>query len=69
MEFIRRVFGRGGGAPDGGEASILSREELERIGTPEDPLAAFEAGMERSIEAAEAEQNGDTARAVELYER
>jgi hypothetical protein len=68
---LRSIFG--GTAPEGpGEPAAnlygLDDAERERIGTPEDPLLGFEAAMELHEEAAQAEANGDTDRAITLYE-
>jgi hypothetical protein len=46
----------------------LDEEERGRIGTEEDPLRNFEAAMQRNEEAERAFQNGDTERAIQLYE-
>lgn len=46
----------------------LDPAERERIGTQEDPLLGFEAAVERHTEAAQAEERGDTERAIRLYE-
>lgn len=46
----------------------LDEEERGRIGTEEDPLLNFEAAMQRNEEAERAFQNGDTERAIQLYE-
>ena len=66
---LRGMFGGGGRAPE--EPSPLyglEEEERERIGTEEDPLRNFEAAMRRNEDAERAVQNGDTGRAIELYE-
>jgi hypothetical protein len=66
---LRGMFGGGDRAP--GEPSPLyglEEEERERIGTEEDPLRNFEAAMRRNEEAERAVQNGDTGRAIQLYE-
>lgn len=76
MSFFRRLLGRVSGreteeAPSGerrSSGSLLSEEELERIGTEEDPLRGYEEAAARSLEAVRAEQGGDTGRAVQLYE-
>jgi hypothetical protein len=47
----------------------LDDEERARIGTQEDPLRNFEAAMQRNEEAELAVHNGDTERAIGLYER
>ena len=46
----------------------LDEEERGRIGTEEDPLLNFEAAMQRNEEAERAFQNGDTERAIQLYD-
>ncbi|CAN5291533.1 MAG: hypothetical protein M3514_00540 [Actinomycetota bacterium] len=46
----------------------LEDEERARIGTEEDPLRNFEAAMQRNEEAELAVSNGDTERAINLYE-
>ncbi len=46
----------------------LDPAERERIGTEDDPLRGFEAAMERHAEAEKAEQNGDSEKAIRLYE-
>jgi hypothetical protein len=46
----------------------LEEEERARIGTAEDPLRNFEAAMQRNEEAELAIHNGDTERAIKLYE-
>ena len=61
------------GGPDrgtGGPSPLygLDEEERERIGTEEDPLRDFEAAMQRNEEAELAVHNGDTERAIKLYE-
>ena len=65
---LRSVFRRGTqeGSTRGG--SSLTDEELEKIGTAEDPLHDYEAALERNFQAMEAERRGDTERAIELYE-
>jgi hypothetical protein len=47
----------------------LGDEERARIGTQEDPLRNFEAAMQRNEEAELAVHNGDTERAIGLYEK
>ena len=49
--------------------SGLSDEELERIGTDEDPMRDYEEALERNFRGMEAEQRGDVDGAVALYER
>jgi hypothetical protein len=46
----------------------LEEEERARIGTEEDPLRNFEAAMQRNEEAELAVKDGDTERAIRLYE-
>jgi len=46
----------------------LEEEERARIGTEEDPLRNFEAAMQRNEQAELAINNGDTDRAIKLYE-
>ena len=46
----------------------LDEAERERIGTEEDLLRGFEAAMERHAEAERAQRNGDSGRAIQLYE-
>jgi hypothetical protein len=41
---------------------------MERIGTEEDPLLDYEAGLERNFAAMAAERRGELDRAIELYE-
>lgn len=68
MGFLRRLFGRSSGE-DRPSSPLLSDEELERIGTEEDPLRNYEAASERNFRAMEAEQKGDTELAISLYEQ
>ncbi len=66
---LRSIFG--GNAPSTQEPSPLyglDEEEREMIGTEEDPLRNFEAAMQRNEEAERAVHNGDTERAIHLYE-
>jgi len=63
---LLRLSGREERPP--GRGGLLSDEELRRIGTEEDPLRGYEEAAARSLEAVRAEQGGDTARAVRLYE-
>lgn len=66
---LRNIFG--GAAPPTQEPSPLyglAEEERERIGTAEDPLHNFETAMQRNEEAERAVHNGDTERAIHLYE-
>ncbi len=69
---LRRLRSMFGGSDRGPEEPSplygLDEEERERIGTEEDPLRNFEAAMRRNEEAERAVQNGDTGRALELYE-
>jgi hypothetical protein len=62
----------GGGEPSTREPSSslygLDPEERERIGTEQDPLRGFDAGMRRNEEAERAVRNGDLERAISLYE-
>ena len=46
----------------------LDARERERIGTQEDPLRDFDAGMARNEEAERAAQDGDLEGAIRLYE-
>ena len=66
---LRDIFG--GPDPPAVEPSPLygfEDEERARIGTEEDPLRNFEAAMQRNEEAELAVRNGDTERAIKLYE-
>ena len=67
---LRSIFG--GGEPSAREEPAplygLDPEERERIGTQEDPLRDFEAGMARNEEAERAAQDGDLEEAIRLYE-
>lgn len=67
---LRSIFG--GGEPSAREEPSplygLDPEERERIGTENDPLRDFEAGMARNEEAERAAQDGDVQRAISLYE-
>jgi hypothetical protein len=69
MDFLRRIFGGGDREPPvpvtGGQ---LQDEEFERIGTEEDPLAGYEAALERNFEAMESERT-DIERSIRLYEQ
>ncbi len=66
---LRDIFG-GPDRPTGEPAHLygLEEEERARIGTEEDPLRNFEAAMQRNEEAELAVHNGDTERAIKLYE-
>ena len=64
---IKRILGSGEGGASGDP--ILSDEELEKIGTAEDPLLDYEAALERNFEAMEAEQQGEIDWAIQLYEQ
>jgi hypothetical protein len=66
---LRSIFG-GPDQPTGEPSSLygLEDEERARIGTEEDPLRNFEAAMQRNEEAESAVHNGDTERAINLYE-
>ena len=66
---LRDIFG-GPDRPTGEPAPLygLEDEERARIGTEEDPLRNFEAAMQRNEEAELAVSNGDTERAINLYE-
>ena len=66
---LRDLFG-GPDRPAGKPAPLygLEDEERARIGTEEDPLRNFEAAMQRNEEAELAVHNGDTERAIKLYE-
>ena len=70
MRRLRSIFG--GGEPSAREEPSplygLDPEERERIGTEEDPLRDFEAGMARNEEAERAAQDGDLEGAIRLYE-
>ena len=46
----------------------LSTEKREKIGIEDDPLLGYETALGRNLEAAWAEQRGDTGKAVQLYE-
>lgn len=67
---LRSIFG--GGEPSTQEPPSplygLDPEERERIGTEEDPLRGFEVGMVRNEEAERAVHEGDSQRAIDLYE-
>jgi hypothetical protein len=67
---LRDMFG-GSGRSTGEPSPLygLDDEERARIGTQEDPLRNFEAAMQRNEEAELAVHNGDTERAIGLYER
>ena len=69
LKRLRDIFGRPEG-PTGGPSPLygLDEEERAKIGTEEDPLRNFEAAMQRNEEAERASQNGDTERAIQLYE-
>ena len=66
---LRDIFG-GTTRPTGESSPLygLEDEERARIGTEEDPLRNFEAAMQRNEEAELAVSNGDTERAINLYE-
>jgi hypothetical protein len=66
---LRDIFG-GRDRPAGEPSPLygLEEEERARIGTEEDPLRNFEAAMQRNEEAELAFHNGDTERAIKLYE-
>ena len=66
---LRGIFG-GPDRPMGDPSSLygLEDEERARIGTEDDPLRNFEAAMQRNEEAELAIHNGDTERAINLYE-
>jgi len=66
---LRSIFGRAE-RPTGEPSPLygLDDEERARIGTEEDPLRNFEAAMQRNEEAELAFHNGDTERAIKLYE-
>jgi len=66
---LRDIFG-GRDRPAGEPSPLygLEEEERARIGTEEDPLRNFEAAMQRNEEAELAFDNGDTERAIKLYE-
>jgi hypothetical protein len=66
---LRDIFG-GPDRPTGAPSPLygLDEEERARIGTAEDPLRNFDAAMQRNEEAELAFHNGDTARAINLYE-
>lgn len=66
---FRKMLGKifGGEEDERCGASILSDDELESIGTEEDPMRGYEAALERNFEAMDAERSGDTARAAALY--
>lgn len=69
LKRLRNIFG--GAAPPTQEPSPLyglAEEEREKIGTSADPLRNFEAAMRRNEEAERAVHNGDTERAIQLYE-
>ena len=66
---LRSIFG--GEARPAREPSPLyglDPEERERIGTEEDPLLNFEAGMARNEQAERAARDGDIGGAIRLYE-
>jgi tetratricopeptide (TPR) repeat protein len=65
---LRSIFGSGTQEGPTAGVSSLSDEELEKIGTTEDPLHDYEAALERNFAAMEAERRGDTERAIALYE-
>ena len=66
---LKDIFG-GPGLPTGEPSPLygLDEEERARIGTQEDPLRNFEVAMQRNEEAELAVHNGDTERAIKLYE-
>jgi hypothetical protein len=72
---FRRIFGRRSGDtpggnpfPEGRAEPLLSQQEIEKIGTEDDPLLDYEAGLERNFAAMAAERRGDVSGAVALYE-
>ncbi|HET7270472.1 MAG TPA: hypothetical protein VFI90_05235 [Rubrobacter sp.] len=69
---LKRLRSILGGAPPSTEEPSplygLDEEERERIGTERDPLRNFETAMRRNEEAERAEHNGDSERAIQLYE-
>jgi hypothetical protein len=69
LKRLRDIFG-GRDRPAGQPSPLygLEEEERARIGTEEDPLRNFEAAMQRNEEAELAFHNGDTERAIKLYE-
>ncbi|WP_273846083.1 hypothetical protein [Rubrobacter calidifluminis] len=73
MGRFRRFFRRFSGGDEEGRGGShlggLTDEELERIGTEEDPLADYEEALRRNFEAMEAEGRGDVERAILLYEQ
>jgi hypothetical protein len=68
--WLRKVFGQEETRPSEGSSPLfgLDQAERERIGTEEDLLRGFEAAMERHAEAERAQRNGDSGRAIRLYE-
>ncbi len=67
---LRSIFGGGEESAREGSSPLygLDPEERERIGTERDPLRGFEAGMARNEEAERAVHEGNSERAIELYE-
>jgi hypothetical protein len=67
---LRGIFGREETRSSEGSSPLfgLDEAERERIGTEDDPLRGFEAAMERHAEAERAQRNGDSERAIRLYE-
>jgi hypothetical protein len=67
---LQRIFGREEARSTEEPSRLFGLDEAERarIGTEDDPLRGFEAAMERHSEAERAEQNGDTEKAIQLYE-
>lgn len=65
---FRRIFGRQPDDTPVENPNRLSPEEIEKIGTKDDPLLYYEAGLERNFAAMAAERRGDVDNAIELYE-
>ncbi|MGF1473342.1 MAG: hypothetical protein ACFB50_16600 [Rubrobacteraceae bacterium] len=65
---IKRLF-RPGGEQRGARSSSLGIDEIDKIGTAEDPLHGYEEGLERNLAAMDAEQRGEVDLAVALYEQ
>ena len=65
---ISRLFSSGG-RRQGSGSSGLGIEEIEKVGTPEDPLHGYDEALERNLAAMEAEQRGEVDRAIALYEQ
>lgn len=68
FERIKRLFGSGGAQRSSGSPG-LGVEEIEKVGTPEDPLHGYEEALERNFAAMEAEQRGEVDRVIALYEQ